>query len=105
MGRLLGITELLFKGVLASYLLVFAFEMHKHPLKFVALITSNLQLYLSMLGGRWEQEWAILVESHMLHYCQFLVVMSMAVVCGMRFGKALGWLAIVINLALTWSKT
>lgn len=44
------------------------------------------------------------IENYMLYYCQFLVLASLAIVCGMRAGKILGWIAVIVNLALSWSK-
>lgn len=79
--------------------------MHQHPHKFITTIANNLKSYSQVIAYEWNEEWQVHVESHLLHYCQFLVVMSLAVVCGMRLGKYFGWLAVALNLALTWNKT
>jgi hypothetical protein len=102
MAKSKELIELVFKGLLASYLLFYAFEMHKHPQKFTALLSTNLSYYEEMLGTEWEL--ASRVESYLLYYCQFLVVMSLTIVCGMRFGRYFGWIAVAVHLMLTWSR-
>jgi hypothetical protein len=42
MGKLDAFVEVLAKGLLASYLLLFAFEIHQKPTKFLPLLASNL---------------------------------------------------------------
>lgn len=103
MGKLKGITELIFKGLLASYLLLFAFEIHKHPQHFLPLIANNLAHYAQCIG--YEADWPPLVNRFLLYYTQFLVLITLTIVCGMRFGKKFGWVAVGVNLALTWSQT
>lgn len=103
MGKLHALLELLAKGLLASYLLLFAFEIHQRPLRFAPLISANLASYAQMLGLEWEG--AAQVEKYLFNYSQLLVLMSLAVVCGTKFGKTFGWVVVLLNLALTWSKT
>jgi hypothetical protein len=45
MGKVNALIEILFRGLLASYFLLFAFEIHKHPLKMAPIITENLRKY------------------------------------------------------------
>lgn len=42
MGKLDAFVEVLAKGLLASYLLLFAFEIHQKPTKFLPLLAGNL---------------------------------------------------------------
>lgn len=93
--------ELLFRGMLASYLLFYAFEIHQHPSRFITLVQDNLSTYAGILGQNWQ--W-IAVENVLQYYSQFLVVMSLAVVCKLRFGKTFGWLTVLFNLMLTWNR-
>jgi hypothetical protein len=102
MAKAIGLVELLFKGMLASYLLLFAFEIHKHPQKFATVMSHNLRSYVEAAGYEWGFN---IIESQLLYYCQFLVLISLAIVCGMRFGDKLGWLVVLLNLVLTWNKT
>jgi hypothetical protein len=103
MGKLHALLELLSKGLLASYLLLFAFEIHHHPLRFAPLIAHNLNFYAEVAGQAWE--WTTQVDKYLLNYAQMLVLMSLAVVCGTRFGKIFAWIVVLLNLALTWNKT
>lgn len=93
--------ELLFRGMLASYLLFYAFEIHQHPSRFTALVQNNLNTYAALLGQDWQ--W-LADESLLQYYSQFLVVMSLTVVCKLRFGKTFGWLTALFNLMLTWNR-
>ena len=93
--------ELLFRGMLASYLLFYAFEIHQHPSRFTNLVQGNLNAYAGWLGQDWQ--W-MAVGNVLQYYSQLLVVMSLAVVCRLRFGKAFGWLAVLLNLMLTWNR-
>lgn len=87
--------------MLASYLLFYAFEIHQHPSRFTALVQDNVNTYAGWLG----QDWQWSVEGNLLqYYSQFLVVMSLAVVCRLRFGKTFGWLTVLLNLMLTWNR-
>ncbi len=33
-----------------------------------------------------------------------LVVMSLCIAAGLKFGRIFGWIVIILNIALTWSK-
>lgn len=46
--------ELLFRGMLASYLLFYAFEIHQHPSRFTALVQGNVNTYAGWLGQDWQ---------------------------------------------------
>lgn len=93
--------ELLFRGMLASYLLFYAFEIHQHPSRFTALVQDNVNTYAALLAQDWQ--W-VAVGNVLQYYSQFLVVMSLAVVCRLRFGKTFGWLTVLLNLMLTWNR-
>ena len=56
MGKLDSFVEVLAKGLLASYLLLFAFEIHQKPVKFVSLLTNNLQAYFDAFHLHFESK-------------------------------------------------
>lgn len=104
MGFSTFLSLFLFRGLFTSYFLLFAFEMQQHQPKFVSIITDNLRSYAHHLSLSLPESLDSQVASLLPYYCQFLVLVSITIFCGMRFGKWIGWMTAAANLGLLWSQ-
>jgi hypothetical protein len=95
--------EILLRGALASYLLLFALDLKTRPQHWTPLIAANLNYFLSLLSTS-SSESANLPTWFLNYYCQWLVLSSLLIVSGLRTGKLVGGVALVANWAVCWSE-
>jgi hypothetical protein len=97
--KAMGVTErgvqLLFRGALASLLLLYALDIKTNPAKWEATIASNALPVAQWLGCSTEALPALADWQPL--YCQWLVLVSLLVVSGLSSGRALSWLAVGLN--------
>ena len=91
--------EILFRGALASYLLLFALDIKTYPARWATPI-ANLNYYAQRLSPETQE----IAPEWLEYYCQWLVLCSLLIVSGMRTGKAVAWVAVAVNLAVCWSE-
>lgn len=94
----------MFRGFLASYLLLVAMEMHQHQLQYANLVADNLKTFTRAIFIEVGEEFNSLVMQTLPYYTKFMVVISLASVCGMKMGQRMGWVLIVTNLVFLWSQ-
>lgn len=101
MGFLSRTTEIIFRGALASYLLLYALDIKSHSIEWTKIISENVLHFASYLNMR-EDQVVVLVKEWVIVYCQWLVLSSLMVVSGLKTGKVLGCLALILNWVLCW---
>jgi hypothetical protein len=94
----------MFRGILASYLLLVAMEMHQHQLQYASLVTNNIKILMRALLIELSEEFNSLVMRTLPYYSKFIVAVSLATVCGMKMGQRIGWVLIITNLVFLWSQ-
>ena len=95
--------EVLFRGALASYLLLFALDIKTNSTRWASIIGQNLQPYSEYVGSSVFSRELVDVE-WLNYYCQWLVLACLLIISGLRNGKVLAWLAVFANLWLCWSE-
>ena len=98
------VAQLMLKGALASYLMLYALDIKSYPEKWGQVITGNVGTYAEY-GGMGLEGIEEVVASWLTLYCQWLVLMSLMILSGLRSGRVLGWLTLLMNLLLCWNET
>lgn len=97
------IFQFLFRGVFASYLLLFSLEIHQHQDKYTELILSNTSNCANIFSFSLADHTLMIIKKILPYYCQLLAAVSLAVVCGFKIGHKIGCVLALLNLFMLWS--
>lgn len=96
--------EILFRGVLASYLVLFAMDIKTYPTRWTNVLNTNIDNYSQYLAIPDFKVSEEVAPEWLNYYCQWLILCSLLIISGLRAGKVVAWFAIILNFVACWTE-